>query len=260
MIKTEIFTLESHSKNPVVLLHSSLSNGQQWSSLTPSFENSSAPDLLGYGQNTLPDIASASFSLSDEIQALQGKLYSRPFHLVGHSFGAATALQVARHFPEQVLSLSLFEPVAFHLLPEHHPAIATILDIQTQIDRLLSENRTDAATEFFIDYWNQAGTFKDLSDKTRTRFVQGIQKVSMDFCALMNEASGLTELQHIQCPVLLLEGQYSTDTAHAVVSALQSIFPDAEKHRLACGHMGPVTHADLVNPIVSQFIATHKKA
>lgn len=261
MIKTEIFTLQSHDTNPVVFLHSSMSSGEQWQRLRHQCSNeTSCPDLLGYGQSPLPDSPSDSFSIRHEIEALQGRLYQQPFHLVGHSFGAATALQIARRFPEQILSLSLFEPVAFHLLPEAHPALSAIRTVQQTIDSELSAGRPAQAAEFFIDYWNPAGTFQRLSQQTQQQFTISIRKVAMDFSALMNEPSGPEALSSIQCPILLLEGAHSTETAHAVINTLTQTFPDAEKHRLLCGHMGPITHPELVNPLVSQFIATHKKA
>ena len=41
------------------------------------------------------------------------------FHLIGHSYGGMVALQLAAQAqPQRVRSLSLFEPIAFHLLPD----------------------------------------------------------------------------------------------------------------------------------------------
>ena len=250
----------SQDANPVVFLHSSLSRGQQWSALSTSFPCTSTPDLLGYGQSPMPAKARNEFRLSDELEALATELYQQPFHLVGHSFGAANALQIARLFPEQVLSLTLFEPVAFHLLDKYDPALAEITEISRTIEAFLNEGLAQQAAQYFVDYWNQTGTFERLSDKTRAQFIQGIEKVAYDFHALLNEASGLQDLAHLQCPILLMEGQHSPMTTRAVISALAQQFPNAERHDLPCGHMGPITHTEIINPIIQQFIASHKKA
>ncbi|WP_051227453.1 alpha/beta fold hydrolase [Oceanospirillum beijerinckii] len=254
------FSRSSQDDNPVVFLHSSLSRGQQWSALSARFPCTSTPDLLGYGHSPMPAKARKEFRLSDELEALATELYQQPFHLVGHSFGAANALQIARHFPKQVLSLTLFEPVAFHLLDQQDPALAAITEISHTIEAFLNEGQTQQAAQYFVDYWNQTGTFERLSDKTRAQFIRGIERVAYDFHALLNEESGLQDLAHLQCPVLLMEGQHSPMTTRAVISALAQQFPNAERHDLPCGHMGPITHAEIVNPIIQQFIASHKKA
>jgi len=253
--------------DPVILLHSSLSNRQQWSVLSQTFNKPIALDLLGYGQSPMPKKSRVEFCLVDELTILEETLteqntalFQQPFHLVGHSYGAAVSLQIAKRYPDKVLSLSLFEPVAFHLLEENSPALAEIQQISQVINTFLAQDDIPAATAYFIDYWNQPGTFERLSQKTQSQFLKGINKVAYDFHALLQEKTQLSELDAIQCPVLLMEGQHSPMTTRSVISALEQQFPKADIHRLDCGHMGPITHAHLVNPVITEFIAAHNKA
>lgn len=249
---------KQHAKAATVLLHSSMSSGLQWQSLQPLLKGQSlAPDLLGYGKTNRPTNPRADHQLSFEVDHLADQLPEQAFHLVGHSYGAATAIRLARTQPEKILSLTLFEPVAFHLLDPEHPQRQAIMILSAQIDHYLDAGQPAKAAASFIDYWNGEGTFERLNEKMQALFCQGIIKVAYDFAALLNEDCSPKNLASIQCPVLLLEGAESPATTHAVMRVLQQQFPQAEHHALPCGHMGPITHSDLVNPLVSHFIATH---
>lgn len=260
MNNTDLFCITSHDSDPVVCLHSSLSSGQQWQKLSRELKACLTPDLLGYGTSAMPAKPRGAFRLSDELEALKGQLYQQPFHLIGHSYGAATAIQIAKHYPQQVLSLTVFEPVAFHLLSKDSPAVMDIQRVSDRIAQDLANQDPQAAATHFIDYWNQEGTYARLAPEVQQYFAQGMEKVAYDFVALLNEPTQLSDLATIQCPVLLLEGLHSPHTTRAVIAALAEQFPNAKRHSFECGHMGPMTDANLVNPVVIEFIATHKKA
>src|SRR5262245_54736643 len=104
----------------VVLLHASASSGAQWRSLTDVLQGRwhvLAPDFHGYGR-TDPRPEPALPGVGDDaalVDAILGQSTGR-FHLVGHSYGGAVALRLAADRPTRLLSLTLIEPVAFHLL------------------------------------------------------------------------------------------------------------------------------------------------
>jgi pimeloyl-ACP methyl ester carboxylesterase len=108
---------------PVLALHSSAATGGQWKALAQKLGSERpvfTPDLPGYGRAAFRDAArDDSASLAGDaaavLHALGGK--APAFHLVGHSYGGAVALKIALCQPQRVLSLTLIEPVLFHLLP-----------------------------------------------------------------------------------------------------------------------------------------------
>src|SRR5688572_15995083 len=105
---------------PVLLLHSSGADGAQWRHLIESLSAHFlvlAPDLYGHGA-TAPWPGGPAFGFADEAALVSGLLdtLDEPAHVIGHSYGAATALHLALRRPAALRSLALVEPAAFHLL------------------------------------------------------------------------------------------------------------------------------------------------
>ena len=55
-------------------------------------------------------------------------------------------------------------------------------------------------------------------------------------------------------PTCLLSGSSGPAAPHAVLDALAAVLPQARRQRVPGGHMAPVTHPDLVNPVIDCFI------
>ena len=123
---------ESGFGETVLLLHSSASSGAQWRYLTESLQETYrflAPDLYGYGETDAWP-GQGPLGLAEEAALADADLgNSDTLHLVGHSYGGAVALQFALQHADRLRSLTLIEPVAFHLL---RGATADILDSLTQ--------------------------------------------------------------------------------------------------------------------------------
>src|SRR5262245_10636432 len=105
----------------VLLLHSSAASGGQWRSLAQRLQTRYrviAPDLHGYGQSDQAPLP-AEPGLADAaalVEAVLAREAAGRIHLVGHSYGGAVALRFAADRAERLLSLTLIEPVSFHLL------------------------------------------------------------------------------------------------------------------------------------------------
>src|SRR5829696_9229991 len=113
---------ETRSGPLVIALHCSGSTGRQWQSLTGALADTVAvvaPDFIG-----TPDMGHwcgrSPFSLAAEAAPILALIDSSrgPIHLVGHSYGGGVALHVATLRSSRIASLALYEPSAFHLLPD----------------------------------------------------------------------------------------------------------------------------------------------
>ena len=104
----------------VVLLHSSASSYRQWQPLASALKNRRrviAPNLFGYGE-TSPWNGPSSQKVSDQAGLVCAVLENveGPIDLVGHSFGALIALEVAAILGDRTGKLVLFEPNPFAIL------------------------------------------------------------------------------------------------------------------------------------------------
>src|SRR5690349_20195408 len=106
-----------------------MSSRNQWRALVEQLRpryRVIAIDLLGYGESHLRR-RDTNYRLADEARHVESILARtllpcETFHLVGHSYGAVVALGLAQRSPRRIDSLTLYEPVAAHLLPPKDPA------------------------------------------------------------------------------------------------------------------------------------------
>jgi pimeloyl-ACP methyl ester carboxylesterase len=100
-----------------VLLHGLGGTAPFWTPVTSALaaagERTLAPDLLGYGQSLR---IGTRFRLDDQADAVLALLHRHGLagvRLVGHSYGCAVAVEVARRAPELIEDLTLVSPPAF---------------------------------------------------------------------------------------------------------------------------------------------------
>jgi len=250
----------------VVMLHSSMSSKEQWlklmDELCAAFEVI-AIDLYGYGSGDFPGNP-RSFTLADEAsrvdRIIQERIGKRQFHLIGHSYGAATALRFTYAHRERLESLSIFEPVAFHLLEKDEALLATIADLADQINSLIEQQEHSQATRMFVDYWSGQGTYNSLSAE-RQKFLDGyIRKVVLDFQAGINEPLTLDQYSQITIPVCMIASSQSPLQTRQIVYNLERTLPDFELHWVDGGHMAPITNGRTVNLILRNFIESFPRA
>lgn len=243
----------------VLLLHSSASSGAQWHSLcAPLAEcfTALAPDLYGYGASD-PWPGLAPMTLADESAPLEALLARRPgpVHLVGHSYGGAVALRLALQSPARLRSLTLIEPVAFHLLrcgdAGERALYQEIAALAGSVAAALGSGAYWSAMERFVDYWNGAGAFGRIAPDRRVELGRRIGAVALNFSAAMAEPVALGAYRRIRMPTLLLAGAASPPTTRRIVALLAQTLPHAREQVIAgAGHMLPLSHRDPVNAAI----------
>jgi pimeloyl-ACP methyl ester carboxylesterase len=240
----------------LVLLHSSLSSAKQWRPLVAQLKAQYLIiniDMYGYGhapEVKFPESYDFNVEATRINSALEEIIGEQSFHLVGHSCGGALALKLAVTQPEKILSLSLYEPVAFHLLAKGS-------DERKNADEFARKvNITDGflAAEMFTDHWNKPGFFKSLPKRMQNLMAQDMPKVNLDFIALTAERYGLEALAAIQCPSIILLGQYSPSLSHQLSTTIYNALPNSQIEFFDCGHMGPISDSDIVQPAIARFI------
>jgi len=245
-------------KGPVVvLLHSSLSSSKQWTILVNHLKSEFTViniDILGYGSARnveCPENYRASVEVNRIKSTLnQLGLENEPYHIVGHSFGGALGLKLAVEEPKRVLSLSLYEPVPFHLIEENteEKLILNELFKKVNVDDLFM------AAEAFMDYWNIEGFFKSLPLRVQQSASNEMKKVNIDSIALMSETYGPNEINKIASPVLMITGERSPELSKVLANIIVSSLVNVRQDIFDAGHMGVISHAHIIQPKIAEFI------
>jgi pimeloyl-ACP methyl ester carboxylesterase len=253
----------SSSKPAVAIaLHCSGSSGRQWSALRNGLGRQIiTPDLIGCG--SMPHWSGERpFRLADEarpivtlIDALDARV-----HLIGHSYGGGVALRVAVERPSRIASLSLYEPTAFHVLraagEDGQVALEEIRALAAKIGRHVVTGAYRAAARCFIDYWNGAGTFDALKPDDQANVVRYVPKACLDFGALIEEQTPLVAYRRLRVSLRLMIGQNAPVATELLGRKLAAVMnPGALRVVEGAGHMGPMTHSDLVVKMIIDHIA-----
>lgn len=255
--------LSTGSGRPVVLLHCTLSSKNQWRALTGALEGRHrviALDLYGYGDTPMPERREA-YSLLDEAELVDRLLAhllppGEPVHLVGHSYGGAVALRFSHRFPERVRTLTVFEPVAFHLLRRDDPWLQPVLAMMHELERLLGAGHPAQAAATFLDYWSGPGSFANFPPRVQQDFARRTPKLCLDFQALTGTQLTLDDYRSLTMPVTVIAGKASQPPAQRVAQELDRTLPNCTLTWVETGHMGPVTHPELVNPIIASSLGS----
>ncbi|MDB4942477.1 MAG: alpha/beta superfamily hydrolase [Labilithrix sp.] len=252
----------------VLLLHSGGMSSRQWrklaGALTPRYRVIS-PDFIGSGDEP-PWPADQELSWMQDVERIARLVddLGEPVHVVGHSYGGLVAVTLARLHPERFRSVCAYDPVAFGILHPHaatgYPGdplgladLARVGEDPIFLDR--ERGGTDAWFEVFIDYWNAPGAWRSMPAPAREAFLRVGRKVFWEVYSLLHDRTPAVDYGVLEAPALFLTGERSPAAAQRVVALLTGALPDARSERVdGAGHMGPITHADLVNARIAAHL------
>ena len=247
----------------VVCLHSNASTSSQWRSLmerlAPRF-HVLAPDLFGAGRGPAWP-SDRTVALRDEVAMLAPVFAAagEPHSLVGHSYGGAVALKAALTQPGRVRAIAVYEPTLFAVLEQeraNHPEADGIRAAAASAAASIDAGDTAAAAEVFIDYWMGAGTWRRTPPERQAPIAASMVNVRGWATSLFTEPTPLAAFRALERPVLYMVGGRSTVSARGVARLLTAVLPNVQVLEFAdLGHMGPITHPELVNAAVADFLS-----
>jgi len=236
-----------------IALHCSGSSGRQWSALRMSLRlQVFTPDLMGCG--AMPHLAGdRPFRLADEARSIVALIdeLEAPVHLIGHSYGGAVALRIAVERPNRIASLTLYEPTAFYVLKvcgdAGDAALKEIRDLVEEIDEQIAAGSYRRAACRFVDYWNGPRTFDSLSQDAQKKVIRYVPKVCREFRVLIGERTPLLAYRKLRIPLLIMCGEHAPTSTQLIARKLATIMnPGSLRIIAGAGHMGPITHSDVV--------------
>lgn len=258
----DIDYIDTGSGPTVVLIHSSASNNKQWRRIIEDNQDQYrflAVNLFGYGE-TSPWPADVAQTIDDQVSLIKAvsDLVDEPVCLVGHSLGGAVAAYSARALGEKVSGLILLEANPFPLLDKENwqHAYEEIIALQ---DHVLLHGRDnddwEKVGERFVNYWIGEGSWAALSPERKASFVSTLPNNRYEWNAVMQADVGEEVWQSINASTLVIRARETVQSTLGIYEIFQQICPHWEFQVITeGGHMAPVTHPDLVNPIILDFL------
>lgn len=266
--QTSVAFLDGERGEPVVFLHASASSGNQWRKIAETLDTRFRPiliDLYGYGETPQWRLRRPML-LADEARLVHAVLdrVGGSAHIIGHSYGGAVALRTAADRPERVRSLTLIEPVAFHLLrmsPARDADFLEVYGLAREVGRLVVAGRPADAMRLFIDYWSGEGTWDAMRAERREALAASATKVICDFRAAIAEDRMPSEYRRFPFASLIVAGTCSPGPTRSIAGLLAGILPRAEMATIeSAGHMAPLTHGAEVAALIDRQLSNLEPA
>lgn len=239
--------VERGTGTPVAFLHSGVGSAGEWKqvfSLWPQGYRLIAVDAYRGGdgpgkpgQRTLEDYA-------DQVHAVVTHV-GQPIHLIGFSWGGATALHVAVTSRQALASVTAIEPEAYSLLGHGRPeAFAAIADLRDRWREHVHADRWYEAFEEFVDFYNGPGSFAHWPADRRDAFLDD-QRARGDLWDVLFDAPLTSDaLTTVPVPVNVVEGSRTSAVDRAICDVVLRHVPQVEHSVIrGAGHMMPLSHA-----------------
>lgn len=219
---------------PVVFIHAGIADRRMWDPIWSDLAQDRPVvrvDLRGFGESTTrPD--GALDHVADILSTLEHLEVTR-CHLVGASFGAGVATEVALTRPDLARSLLLCPPGG-SLLAELTPALRTFFDAEKAA---LAGGDLDAAVEANVTTW-VAGPGRDVAEvePSVVSAVRSMQRNTFEIADSWGEVEetelappALERLGDLDLPVLVLVGGHDLDTTHDAARRVCAGAPRAQR-------------------------------
>ncbi len=214
----------------LVLIHGSLCDYRYWKWQIPELAQHYrviAPSLRHYAPIPLESQEGFSFTQhAQDIRDLLDLLNIETAHILGHSRGAAVALDMALQHTQNVSSLILADPGI-----RNPNQLQESVEFKKEALRLIEAGQIDEGLSLFIDTVSGSGTFKRMvrwfKDMVRENaHTLYLQRYELPF--LMSER--LKQLTSL--PITLMGGSDSPDPFPVINEALKQYWPHAQHHIL----------------------------
>lgn len=250
------------SGTPVVLLHAGAGSGKQWVKTAHLLEarfRVIAPDLWGFGGT---ERWSGDQELTHDHQALLVArvieyLCKEPVHLVGHSYGGATAVRVILQSRELVRTAVLIEPILTPLLQlaGEEKLFREYFDMAQAFLGNVTVGNLDEAWRVFLDYRNGLGTWQALPEPSRERFRAATESTVAGFCSNLSNPTSLRDLEQLSLPTLVMCGERTTVPDRRLTEILRDHIPGCRYEVIpGAEHMSPLTHPAFIAEAVERHI------
>lgn len=245
----------------VLALHCTMAFGGAWGGVGKAMGGGFsivAPDMPSHGKSA--DWDEVSDFGETVYQASMAALDVAPMDVVGHSFGAATALRMAVEHPARIRSLTLFEPVFFAAaLAEGSDALDDDERNLVEMEAALEQRDFDSAARAFNGMWSAGPGWDTLPERTRAAMARAVHVVPATKPFLYDDNRNLLapgRMEGVAAPTLVMRGAQSLPAITATNAGLAKRLGNAVEVVIkGAGHMAPISHPAEVAAAISELFA-----
>lgn len=242
-------------------LHCTMAFGGAWNGFSKAMPELTlnAPDMPSHGRSADWD---GDSNFGDTVYAASlSALGEGPMDVIGHSFGAMTALRLVASHPARIRSLTLIEPVFFAIAMREVPQTLAHHDQSAKPFReAIEAGDMETAARTFNQMWSTDGpAWETLPDRTRAAMMRGVRVVPDTYSLLYDDEAGLLVpgvLEAVTVPTLILRGEQAHPAITAINNGLVGRMPTATQAVIRqAGHMAPISHPGAVAEEVRGLLA-----
>lgn len=274
---------------PIILfIHSSWTASEVFHSQFADRElrqfNLLAVDLLAHGatKGRVPDSVYTPKETADDLIQVLDALNLPQVHVFGLALGGTVGLQLAAHYPERVLSLTICSPLTPTDPEEVTEGRAQVFGYWSEVfedfdwsmkDEEEVEQKNEMVNEIILGATELLYGYDKHTIEKMTYYVSGLKCIITYSGSPENLAHGhftslrwytdrvpLTpeELAQIKCPVSIIycteDVGYTLENAEALEERLQAAGVRATLHQVPGPHYGVVANADRIDPILRDTV------
>jgi len=235
---------------PVVLLHAGIADSRMWDPQWvewPSRFDVVRLDLRGFGRSGRPE---GSFSHAADVLAVLDALELERPVLLGASFGAGIALDLAAAHPDRVSGLVL----AGAGLPDHEWS-AELGAFDETAEAALAEGDLDRATDLNVEFW-LAGATEAVREAIREQQRHAFDlQVGSDAEVSRLADDHAARLATIDLPALVVVGETDHADFRTIAARLADELPNARLATIpAAGHLPSLEQPAAFDAVVRPFL------
>lgn len=246
----------------MLALHCTLGFGGAWNGMVKVLGDRVhfvAPDLPSHGKS--PDWDGQSDFPATVYDTTLALMDDAPMDVIGHSFGAVTALRLAARAPEKVRSITLIEPVFFAIAKADAPETLADHDrVAMPFTQAAAAGNMEEAARAFNRMWStEKNVWNTLPERSRAAMTRGIHVVPSTYALLYEDTDGILApgvLGGLDMPVQLVRGELAHGAIAATLEGLRDRIPGAVLDVIPeAGHMAPITHPQAVAAVFERVLA-----
>jgi pimeloyl-ACP methyl ester carboxylesterase len=261
--------VSSGTGDAVVFIHGSLSDYTYWldqiGEFNKHFHTIAYSRRYNFPNQNHPTDHYSAITDADDLADLLQALKLEKVSIIGHSYGALTALFFATRYPEKVSKLILAEPPAISLLGElDGPAASAGKEMKNDIEQRMvgpmkkefAIGHTEKGVEVFIDYvlrdptaWMKMSPYAKDETLRDAKEWEVMMTTGTLFPVLSKKA-----IAQIKIPVLILSGDQSYPFLTLIDAEIHTLIPGSRQVILQAGHQMWVTKAEQCRALALDFL------